>query len=316
MDLPTTIEDILLSPTAIKLTTLLVGFVVIYLARRGLKRTLSHRLSDTTTRYRTRKLVELASYVVLMLFVAVVFDDQLGGLTVAFGVAGAGVAFALQEVIASIAGWLAIGFTGFYKIGDRVMLGGIKGDVIDIGVLRTTVFELGDWVDGDLYNGRVVRLANSFVFKEPVYNYSADFPFLWDEIRIPVRHGSDRALARQICEEVADQTVGDYARQVQSTWDEMARNYVIEHARLEPMVTMVMDENWMTYTVRYVVEFKRRRATKDALFCALLDRFDASGGRVGVASAAQEITLMRASRVSVELGPSGDQAGAAAPAPR
>ncbi|MCB0784290.1 MAG: mechanosensitive ion channel, partial [Flavobacteriales bacterium] len=75
--------------------------------------------------------------------------------------------------------------------GDRVQLGGIKGDVIDIGVLRTTLMELGEWVDGDLYNGRMVLVANSFVFKEPVFNYSADFPFLWDELKVPVQYGAD-----------------------------------------------------------------------------------------------------------------------------
>jgi small-conductance mechanosensitive channel len=58
------------------------------------------------------------------------------------GVAGAGIAFALQEVIASFAGWLAIMFGGF--TGDRVQLGGIKGDVMDIGVLRTTIMETGN----------------------------------------------------------------------------------------------------------------------------------------------------------------------------
>ncbi|MBN1798381.1 MAG: mechanosensitive ion channel family protein [Spirochaetales bacterium] len=70
-------------------------------------------------------------------------------------------------------------------------LGGIKGDVIDISILRTTLMEIGNWVDGDLYNGRVVRIANSFVFKEPVFNYSGDFPFLWDELTLPIRYGSD-----------------------------------------------------------------------------------------------------------------------------
>jgi small-conductance mechanosensitive channel len=63
------------------------------------------------------------------------------------------------------------------QYGDRVQLGGIKGDVMDIGVLRTTIMETGQWVDGDLYNGRIV-LANSYVFKEPVFNYSGDFPFM------------------------------------------------------------------------------------------------------------------------------------------
>jgi small-conductance mechanosensitive channel len=62
------------------------------------------------------------------------------------------------------------------QYGDRVQLGGIKGDVMDIGVLRTTIMET-EWVDGDLYNGRIVLIA-SYVFKEPVFNYSGDFPFM------------------------------------------------------------------------------------------------------------------------------------------
>jgi hypothetical protein len=86
-----------------------------------------------------------------------------------------------------VAGWIAVSLGGFYKVGDRVELGGIRGDVVDIGFLRTTLFEVGEWVDGDLYNGRVVRVANSFIFKEPVVNYSGDFPFLWDELHVPVK---------------------------------------------------------------------------------------------------------------------------------
>jgi len=78
----------------------------------------------------------------------------------------------------------------------RIQLEGIRGDVIDIGILRTTLMECGDWVKGDNYNGRIVRIANSFVFKEPVFNYSGDFPFLWDKIMIPIKYGSDYREAR------------------------------------------------------------------------------------------------------------------------
>jgi len=77
-------------------------------------------------------------------------------------------------------------FGSFYRIGNRVRLGGIIGDVIDIGVLRTTIMECGGWAKGDIYDGRIVRLASSFVFKEPVFNYSNDFPFLWHQIVVPV----------------------------------------------------------------------------------------------------------------------------------
>ncbi len=301
MEIPPEVQEILFDPTVGKAVSLAIGLVVIFGLRRVIRSSLTARVEDKTTRYRTRKLVEFGSYLVIALFVATVFSDRLGGFTVAFGVAGAGIAFALQEVIASVAGWIAITFSNFYKIGDRVMLGGIKGDVIDIGVLRTTVFQLGDWVAGDLYNGKIVRIANSFVFKEPVVNYSGDFPFLWDEITVPVRHGSDRTRTRELLEAAAEEITGDYAREVQKTWDAMTRNYVIENARLEPMVTMVMDENWMTYTVRYVVEFKRRRGTKDLLFTRILDEIERTQGTVSIASAAQEVTLMRPSVVDVAL---------------
>lgn len=301
MNFPDQLEEFLFDPTTGKIVVALIGLVAIYGIRRLIRRTLTSRVEDNTARYRTRKLVEFASYLVMALFIATVFSDRLGGFTVAFGVAGAGIAFALQEVIASVAGWVAITFGNFYKIGDRVMLGGIKGDVIDIGILRTTVFQIGDWVAGDLYNGRVVRLANSFVFKEPVYNYSADFPFLWDEITMPIRHGSDRARAQALFEEAAEEIVGEYARTVQDTWDQLTRNFVIENARVVPMVTMVADENWLTYTIRYVTDFKSRRGTKDKLFRAILDAIDQTDGAVGIASAAQEITLMKPSAVAVEL---------------
>jgi small-conductance mechanosensitive channel len=82
-------------------------------------------------------------------------------------------------------------FGSFYRTGNRVQLGGIKGDVMDIGVLRTTIMETGQWVDGYLYNGRLVLVANSFVLKEAVFNYSSDFPFLWDEIQISIQYGSN-----------------------------------------------------------------------------------------------------------------------------
>ena len=170
------LERWLFDPTVGKIIVSLIGVLVIAVIVRFLHRSLARRLRDPDTRYRVRKLITFAGYLVGILFITIVFSDRLGSLTVAFGVAGAGVAFALQEVIVSIAGWVAVSLGHFYQIGDRVQLGGIMGDVIDIGVLRTTLMECGQWVNADLYNGRIVRIANSFVFKEPVFNYSADFP--------------------------------------------------------------------------------------------------------------------------------------------
>ena len=76
--------------------------------------------------------------------------------------------------------------------------------------------EIGEWVSADLYSGRVVRVPNSSLFKSPVFNYSGDFPFLWDELTLPVRYGSDWELARDILQLVADEVVAGYATQLGS----------------------------------------------------------------------------------------------------
>jgi small-conductance mechanosensitive channel len=100
-------------------------------------------VEDKDSRYRTKKFLSFFGYLLGVSLIIVVYSHKLGNITVALGVAGAGIAFALQEVISSIAGWIAIMFGNFYRTGDRVQLGGIKGEVIDIGIIRTTVMEIG-----------------------------------------------------------------------------------------------------------------------------------------------------------------------------
>ncbi len=283
------LNDVLFDPTTGRLVAVLLGCAVIAVLASLARRALAARVKNVDTRYRTRKLVNFLGYLLALGYVSVVFSDQLSGLTVFLGVAGAGIAFALQEVIASVGGWVAVSFGGFYRTGDRIQLGGIKGDVIDIGVLRTTLMEVGQWVNGDLYNGRVVRIANSFVFKEPVFNYSGDFEFLWDEITVPVKYGSDRALARELLSRVVQEVSGDYAEEARVAWRGMVAKFRIEDASVEPLVTLVANDNWMEFTLRYVVDYKRRRFTRDRLFSRILDEIDATQGRVALASATFEV---------------------------
>ncbi|HUU14437.1 MAG TPA: mechanosensitive ion channel domain-containing protein [Terriglobia bacterium] len=295
----------LFDPTAGKLIAAFVGVVVVYGVVHALKRSINLHVTDADSRYRARKLVSFLGYVTVIIVIATVFSDRLGGLTVTFGVAGAGIAFALQEVIASVAGWVALSFGNFYRPGDRIQLGGIRGDVIDIGVLRTTLMELGEWVEGDLYNGRIVRVSNSFVLKQPVYNYSADFPFLWDEITFPVRYGSDWRYARAVLQRVADEVIGDYAGQSEGAWKGVVQKYLIEDAKIAPLVTIRPDENWIEFKVRYIVDYRNRRSTKDRIFTRILEEVDRSNNRIQIATAGFE--LLSAPALRVELFGEGDR---------
>ena len=278
------------TPTGVKLITVFVSVLIVFILTGIIKRVIPKYLSQTGSRYRARKFINFIGYALIILAIMIVYSNQLTGFTVFLGVAGAGIAFALQEVIASVAGFIAINFTSFFKVGDRVLLGGIKGDVIDIGVLRTSLMEIGDWVQGDLYNGRIVLVANSFIFKEPVFNYSGDFPFLWDELRVPIKTGGDFEYAKKKFLEILNEVQGEYAVEAKKYWDKMTEKLMIENARVEPMAQMVFDENWITFTLRYVVDFKSRRGTKDLISTKVLKAIRASEGKIEVASAAFEIT--------------------------
>lgn len=149
--------------------------------------------------------------------------------------------------------------------------------------------ECGQWVNADLYNGRIVRIANSFVFKEPVFNYSGDFPFLWDEIMVPIKYGSDYRLARQLLERVAEEVVGDYARSAEAAWRDVALKYMVERTTVQPTVSLIANSNWLEFTLRYVVDYKLRRVTKDRLFTRILEEIDQVSDRVGIAAATLNI---------------------------
>jgi small-conductance mechanosensitive channel len=279
------IQKFLFNPVMGKIVTIFIGIAVIWIIIKALQKNLFSKIKGNDNRYRAKKFSSFIGYLLVIVLITVVFSDKLGGLTVALGVAGAGIAFALQEVIASFAGWLAIMFGGFYKTGDRVQLGGIKGDVMDIGVLRTTIMETGQWVDGDLYNGRIVLIANSFVFKEPVFNYSGDFPFLWDEIKIPIQFGSNYEKTNKILLKVGNDVAGDLTERSREKWHALQNKYRLEDAQTEPMVSLIANDNWVEFTLRFVVSYKKRRATKTELFTRILQEIDATNGEIKFASA-------------------------------
>ena len=272
------IREFLFDPTVGKIAAILIGIAFIWIIIKAIQRNLFTKLKDNDHQYKDKKLSGYIGYALSILLLLIVFSDKLEGFTVALGVAGAGIAFALQEVIVSFAGWIAIMFGGFYKTGDRVQLGGIKGDVMDIGVLRTTIMETWQWVDGDLYNGRIVFIANSFVFKEPVFNYSGDFPFLWDEIKIPIQYGSNYELAKEIFEQVGKEVADDLSEKSREKWHTLQDKYRLEDAQTDPMVSIIANDNWVEFTLRYIVNYKKRRLTKTQLFTQILNKVDATMG--------------------------------------
>lgn len=290
LELTSPIETLWSNPMVQKLLIVAIGIVLLLFLNGLVKKALNRSIKDTDRKYKARKAVNMIAYLLMVTVVLMVYSDQLGNIGVALGVAGAGIAFALQEVIVSIAGWLTILISGQVSVGQRVKIGSVHGDIIDIGVLNTTIMEIGGWIDGDLYNGRIVTLSNSFVYKEQVHNYSAEYPFLWDEIQVPIRTESDFVFARELFVKIVEEVCGEYAEQSQNQWKSLTNKYRVEKARVEPMVTLKFDENWITFTLRYIVDFQKRRTTKDLIFTRLLEEFKKHPEKIQIAASTLEIS--------------------------
>ena len=267
-----------------KCVAAVIGIVFIHATFRVLEQTLPRRFGRADARYKVRKFVIFSGYLSVLLFLAILFEDRLGRLSFAFGVVGAGVAVALQDVLASIAGAFSIGFSRLYAIGDRVQIGVTRGDVIDIGLLRTALMETGNWVSKDLYNGRIVRIPNSTVLKGTVFNYSHGFRFLWDEIKVPLTATSDCKLAKEMLLRVAKEAIGEYLLEAQTSWKAISDNYRSANPPLEPTVTLVINNGSLEFTVSYVVDYTKRTAMQDQLFTKIVEEIANCNGRLQLAS--------------------------------
>jgi len=267
-----------------------VGILIIHGTFRVLEETLPRRFGRSDARYKIRKLVVFSGYLSILIFLAFVFEDRLGRLSFGLGVVGAGVAMALRDVLASFAGAFSIGFSKLYAVGDRVQIGETRGDVIDIGLLRTTLLETGNWVSGDLYNGRIVRIPNSAVLIGTVFNYSQGFRFVWDEIKVLFTTSSDCQFAREMLLRIAKEAIGEYLVEAQTSWKVISDNYRSENPPLEPTVALVVSSGSLEFTVSYVVDYTKRTAMKDQLFTKIIEQISNSNGRLECASSA--VTLM------------------------
>lgn len=247
-------------------------------------------------RYYSSKIIILTIFLLILVFTTyefIQYSENFLKYSPFIGLIGAAITFALQEVVLSFAGWLGIFFGKFYFFGDRIKLGNIVGDVIDIGFLRTTLLECGDWVDGDLYNGRIVRIANSFVFKEPVYNYNSKFKLLWDEIKLSLTHESDYEQAKEIIQRTVDNlpVINQSNKFALEEWKKVTNVYFVESAKTEPQVSFSIDRNAIEFTVRYVVNYKQRRITKNEILNKILFELKASGIKASMAKNPLDIWL-------------------------
>lgn len=287
-------------PTIETFLKYLIWVAVVIVLTQYLKRLIRKNTGNSHIRYRSQKIIEVFGYLLLIIVTITYFTGNIKDMALAVGLFTAGITITLQELILSVAGSVYIFLVKVYQPGDRIEINGIKGDVIDIDSVYTSMMEIGQWVSSDNYSGRIVKLSNAFVFRGPVYNYSRDFPFIWDEFDLPVRYGSDLEEAKKIVLDIASAELSDYVKGSVEKWKSVVGRYYIEDAVVEPTLAITLTDNWVRLNLRYIVDYKKRRHTKHRLNELILKAIDQTQGRVALASTTIEIIRVPVVKVESE----------------
>ena len=286
-------EKKLLFSLAFILLAILVGRVLRWLTGLLLRKRREQRIA-----FWTRQAIQLiTSILILMGLISVWFDDPTR-LTTALGLVTAGLAFALQKVVASVAGYFVILRGRTFNVGDRITMGGVRGDVIALGFIQTTILEMGQpplvqsadpamWVHSRQYTGRIVTVSNDKIFDEPVYNYTRDFPYIWEEMTLPITYTADRARAEKILLEVAGRQTVTTGEMGEAALLAMETRYFIRRTEMTPRVYLRLTDNWLELTVRFIARDHGIRELKDAMSREVLEALDEAG--IGIASATFEV---------------------------
>ena len=252
------------------------------------------------------KLLALAAFLVAFGWL---WAHDLAAIGGTIGVIGAGVAVALQRVITSFAGYLIILRGNVFSVGDRITFGGVRGDVIHLGFMQTTVLEMGQsppeqseepatWVRGRQYTGRVVRVTNDKIFDFPVYNFTREFPFVWAEIMMPVTHDGDTRRAEAVMLAAARKHTGEIIEEAKPALERLRKVYYVEgEIEIEPRVYLTINDNYVELSLRFLSREPGVRLLKDTLYREILDGFH--NANIGIASTSMAIDVQ--SPVEVRL---------------
>ena len=168
----------------VKLLFTFITFILLWAIRQVALKLVRKRVTDHRARYSWNKGTAYGVYIIGLLLISRIWFEGVESLATYLGLVSAGLAIALKDPIANMAGWLFIIWRRPFEVGDRVQIGDHSGDVIDQRIFQFTLLEIGNWVDGDQSTGRIIHIPNGKIFTQDQANYTKAFSYIWDELSV------------------------------------------------------------------------------------------------------------------------------------
>ena len=248
--------------------------LLLWLVRALTIRLVYRNTEDKKLRFKWRKNLGYAITAIGVLLVAQIWFAGIESLATFLGLLSAGLAIALKDPVSDLAGWLFIVWRKPFDVGDRIQIGEVRGDIIDIRPFKFTLLEIGNWVAADQSTGRVIHIPNHLIFIEKMFNYTSDFQFIWNELAVVVTFESDWKKAKKILHDIVRLRTKDMIEEAQVQIDQASKSYLIEYRYLTPIVYTDVQDSGIRLTIRHLTHPRRRRGTSEGIWEDILDAFD------------------------------------------
>ena len=259
--------------TQSRVITSLAVIAVIMILRGLVAWIIARRTEDVRFRYHARKVSAYISAGLALLLLGRIWLTGFRDIGTFLGLVSAGLAIALKDLVASVAGWMYLLWRRPFEVGDRIQIGEHAGDVIDIRLFRFTLIEIGNWVEADQSTGRVILIPNSRILIEAIANYSKGFQYIWNELPVRVTFESNWPKAKAILQKIVDDHSAHLSESAMQSVRKAAQRAMIIYSTLTPKVWTSVAESGVLLTIRYLCDPRKRRGTAETIWEDILTEF-------------------------------------------
>lgn len=229
-------------------------------------------VEELNKRYMAVKTINYGTWILTVVIVLTLWMEGGKSFVTYIGIMSAGFAVALQAPISNMAGWIFISVKKPFVIGDRIEIDNQIGDVVDFGLFNFSVLEVGNWCDGQS-TGRILHIPNGRVFTSALYNFTAGFRFIWNELQVNITFESNwkkgKAILTKIVQDKTYIPVKEAERQIR----EATQKYMLNWRYLSPIVWTDVAHSGVTLTMRYLCEPRNKRSSEHELWEEVLSAF-------------------------------------------
>lgn len=251
----------------------IIVIISLWALRKIISKTIIERLDNYKDRYFWTKTLKTTTVILALIFLSRIWFGIFESIGTFMGLLSAGLAIAFKDLLVNIGGWIFLITRKPLVVGDRIQIGEVTGDVIDIRLFQFSVIEVGNWVDADQSTGRIIHIPNGLLFSKWQANYTSGFEYIWNEIPVLLTFESDWKKAKQVLNETLNKQAIHLSKEAQNQIKEASKRFMIFYKTLTPIVYTSVKDSGVLLTMRYICKVKTRRITEELIWEEVLERF-------------------------------------------